>query len=185
MYSSHYYLLQQAQAQNLLENVGTITAKICIVYFYWNTWTRTCIGSSLPAGHLSKIMIESDFPSEGRKIEFYCNIALRCNKTKCLHLKIILETEDIIILCTENISENISINIYVLVKIIAEYQGILEKTNTLIDVENFPATHHFIKVSFMFPLQSINCYRIEQLTFYDSLKCPIRLGKIVTGTLHV
>ena len=177
MYSSHYYLLQQAQAQNLLENVGTITAKICIVYFYWNTWTRTCIGSSLPAGHLSKIMIESDFPSEGRKIEFYCNIALRCYKTKCRYLKIILETEDIIILCTENIP----INIYVL----AEYQGILEKTNTLIDVENFPATHHFIKVSFMFPLQSINCYRIEQLTFYDSLKCPIRLGKIVTGTLHV
>ena len=43
MYSSHYYLLQQAQAQNLLENVGTITAKICIVYFYWNTLLLTCI----------------------------------------------------------------------------------------------------------------------------------------------
>ena len=181
MYSSRSSCSNKNSVQNLLENVGTITAKICIVYFYWNTWTRTCIGSSLPAGHLSKIMIESDFPSEGRKIEFYCNIALRSYKTKCRYLKIILETEDIIILCTENIS----INIYVLVKIIAEYQGILEKTNTLIDVENFPATHHFIKVSFMFPLQSINCYRIEQLTFYDSLKCPIRLGKIVTGTLHV
>ena len=43
MYSSDYYLLQQAQAQNLLENVGTITAKICIVYFYWNTLLLTCI----------------------------------------------------------------------------------------------------------------------------------------------
>ena len=82
---------------------------------------------------------------------------------------------------------------YLIVQIKAKVKNkdedILETRNTLRDVDNFPgqstATHHFIKVSFMFPLQSINCYRIEQLTFYDSLKCPIRLARIVTGTLHV
>ena len=61
MYSSHYYLLQQAQAQNLLENVGTITAKICIVYFYWNTLTLTCTGP-FRLSIFKKIILESDFP---------------------------------------------------------------------------------------------------------------------------